>query len=257
MIPILTLLTPSLFSLGKGTRASARCKSPMSLLTGKTEVDCFHHTHQPTFVVVTQSLYLQMGVGTLWDEYGLVRGGGTCSYQSNTFATREFQSITGCDFAVPINQGDCAHWSRDCFGGEELMGPVESNSAALSKITLGSLQDMGYQVDYSKADSTNGAFFQSRCQCNRRLQEEALASNTTMSESKPRRQLSDEGRAIAEAYGLSVLEETRAEIDQMQSLLPMDDANVTDIGGHVIAVMYEEDGIAYDVIVRSGTFRRD
>lgn len=203
-----------------------------------------------------------MGVGTLWDEYGLVsKSGGSCSYTSSSFATREFQSITGCNFAVPVNQGDCAHWARDCFGGEELMGPVESSNSALSKITLGSLQDMGYQVDYSKADFTNGAFFQSRCQCNRRLEEEPFGTNMnmTMSDIKPRRQLSDEGRAIAEAYGLSVLEETRAEIEQMesQSLLPMDDINVTDIGGHVIAVMYEEDGFAYDVIVRSGTFRRN
>ena len=199
-----------------------------------------------------------MGVGTLWDEYGLVsQGGGKCSYTSNSFATREFQEITGCNFAVPVNQGDCAHWSQDCFGGEELMGPVESANSALSKITLGSLQDMGYQVDYSKADFTNGAFFQSKCQCNRRLEEEAFGTNMTMSDIKPRRQLSDEGRAIAEAYGLSVLEETRAEIEQTQSLLPMEDENVADIGGHVVAVMYEEDGFAYDVIVRSGTFRRD
>ena len=137
------------------------------------------------------------------------------------------------------------------------MGPVESTSSALSRITLGSLEDMGYEVDYSKADATNARFFQSRCQCKRRLQEEALASNTTMSEAKPRRQLSDEGRAIAEEYGLSVLEETQAEIDQVQSLVPMDDEDVADIGGHVIAVMYEEEGILYDVIVRSGTLRRN
>ena len=55
----------------------------------------------------------------------------------------------------------------------------------------------------------------------------------------------------------SVLEETQAEIDQVQSLVPMDDEDVADIGGHVIAVMYEEEGILYDVIVRSGTLRRN
>ena len=137
------------------------------------------------------------------------------------------------------------------------MGPVESSLSALSRISIGSLADMGYQVDYSQADPINPNFFGSQCRCNRRLEEGDFpfgsATNMTSGEAAPRRELSEAGRAEAEAFGLSVLAENQEKIEQVQGLFP--EESFLDIGGHVISVLYEEDGVAYDVVVRSGTLR--
>lgn len=48
------------------------------------------------------------------------------------------------------------HWSESIFG-DEMMTPVSpvlgsGNPALLSRISIGALQDLGYKVDYSKAD---------------------------------------------------------------------------------------------------------
>jgi len=184
-----------------------------------------------------------LGIGTLWDEYGLI--GKSCQYRDNSRASQEFRAASGCNFAVPVNQGDCAHWSRSCFGGSELMGPVESSLSRLSRITLGSLEDMGYSVDYNQAENINKFTFASECQCNRRL-----GGNSTFIE-EPERRLSNAGLAFAQNYGLAVLAQNEAAIEEeiSQTLIPNDD--LIDIGGHVISVMYEEDGVAYDVVVRS------
>jgi len=125
------------------------------------------------------------------------------------------------------------------------MGPVESSLSRLSRITLGSLEDMGYSVDYNQAENINKFTFASECQCNRRL-----GGNSTFIE-EPERRLSNAGLAFAQNYGLAVLAQNEAAIEEeiSQTLIPNDD--LIDIGGHVISVMYEEDGVAYDVVVRS------
>ena len=91
-----------------------------------------------------------LGVGNLWYEKGLI-GGGECPY-AGYHAVAEFQKIGGCSV---IPTGDfCVHWSEKCMLTElmtSFINPLGPNP--LSRITIGSLHDMGYQVDYSWADS--------------------------------------------------------------------------------------------------------
>mgnify|MGYP007080187097 CR=1 FL=1 len=68
-----------------------------------------------------------------------------------------------------------------------------------------------------------------------------------------RRGLSEAGRAEAVAFGLSVLEENQMII--ANNLLPDDDGTLWDVGGEVVSVMYKEDGVIYDVIVKASDFR--
>ena len=46
-----------------------------------------------------------------------------------------------------------AHWRETVFGAELMTGFISTGVTPLSAITLGSLADLGYQVDYSAADS--------------------------------------------------------------------------------------------------------
>lgn len=59
------------------------------------------------------------GFGTLWGQNGLL-GADMCSYNLDTAASAEFQALTGCTTAVPLENdgGDgtaCGHWEEDCF----------------------------------------------------------------------------------------------------------------------------------------------
>ena len=46
-----------------------------------------------------------------------------------------------------------AHWSEAAFGNELMTGFISGIPDPLSTVTIGSLQDMGYTVNYSAADA--------------------------------------------------------------------------------------------------------
>eukprot|EP00611_Tribonema_gayanum_P010477 TRINITY_DN20510_c0_g1_i1.p1 TRINITY_DN20510_c0_g1~~TRINITY_DN20510_c0_g1_i1.p1 ORF type:complete len:254 (-),score=58.13 TRINITY_DN20510_c0_g1_i1:428-1129(-) len=49
----------------------------------------------------------------------------------------------------------CSHWDEVQLCNEIMTGYLSAGTNYLSKITLGAMQDLGYQVDYTKADSFN------------------------------------------------------------------------------------------------------
>jgi hypothetical protein len=77
----------------------------------------------------------------------------------------------------------------------------------LSKITIGSLQDMGYVVDYGAADDYTADDMDASCVCDGGGRRELQRDKTGRSN---RRTLSEEGRQNAIAYGKSVLEGRKA-----------------------------------------------
>ena len=107
-----------------------------------------------------------LGVGTLWRDRAkeLLRPSRQhCENSSlephleRTFvgaaAVNQFQALGGAG-APPLSQG-CGHWKQEVFGDESLtpartIGP--DDHTPLSRVTLGSLADLGYQVAYSMAD---------------------------------------------------------------------------------------------------------
>ena len=73
-------------------------------------------------------------------------------------ATREYNTVFGRQgVGVPLQPGVLAHWDEATFTNElmtpELMTPIiNQGENPLSRITVGALEDMGYQVNYAAAD---------------------------------------------------------------------------------------------------------
>ena len=102
-----------------------------------------------------------LGIGILWDDHGLLSGAGTSNPRfTGQRATAEYNAIFGLrESGVPVESSGCAgtrdaHW-RDSILVNELMtgwaGP--GTQLPLSRITVASLADLGYQVDMSKANA--------------------------------------------------------------------------------------------------------
>jgi hypothetical protein len=108
-----------------------------------------------------------LGLGTLWSRFSLVDGAGT---SDPLYTGRRAQSgfVLGGGSAlggVPLeNTGGAGtregHWRESVLDNELMTGWVNTGSNPLSVITIGSLLDMGYEVNFGAADSygLTGAF---------------------------------------------------------------------------------------------------
>jgi len=99
-----------------------------------------------------------LGIGTLWSTLGLKNGAGD---YIGTNALREYRTLSGTAGAtsIPIEHdfgsGTAgAHWDEDRFNAELMTGFIEAGGVPMpiSRMTIGSLQDMGYTVNYAAAD---------------------------------------------------------------------------------------------------------
>jgi hypothetical protein len=117
-------------------------------------------------VVLHEMLHV-VGFATIWSqpEYaGIVSGAGTGDpYFTGTHARTNLATLNdGAAYSgnpVPLeNQGTVGdgtrdyHWRDTVFGRELMTGFINSGANPLSATTIGSLQDLGYVVDVSKAD---------------------------------------------------------------------------------------------------------
>ena len=101
-----------------------------------------------------------LGIGTLWSDLGLlVDAGSSDPVFVGANAVREYTDIFGLDelTSVPVaNTGGGgtrdAHWRELDLDNEIMTGYLNSGSNYLSRITVGSLADIGYEVDWSAAD---------------------------------------------------------------------------------------------------------
>ena len=100
-----------------------------------------------------------LGIGTLWSTLGL-KTSSTGDYIGAN-ALREYRTLSGNPSAasVPVEHdfgaGTAnAHWDEDRFNAELMTGFIEPASVPMpiSRMTVGSLQDMGYTVNYAAAD---------------------------------------------------------------------------------------------------------
>jgi hypothetical protein len=95
-----------------------------------------------------------LGIGTRWTNSGLYTDGE--DEYVGTFAKREWANL-GCSGKLPVEldggSGTAGgHWDEACLNQELMTGFVDSDMR-LSKITVASLEDMGYGVNYTAADS--------------------------------------------------------------------------------------------------------
>jgi len=103
-----------------------------------------------------------LGIGSLWSALGLVTGaGGSDPVFTGTNAVREYNAIFGVTgTSVPVeNTGGPgtrdSHWRETTMRTELMTGFAEPAGVAMpiSRITVGSLADIGYTVNYSAADA--------------------------------------------------------------------------------------------------------
>jgi Leishmanolysin len=110
-----------------------------------------------------------LGSGTIWDQFpGLyikTPDGTPCGSNpefTGINAKREYEALGGTG-NVPLKtsseDGSCGHWSERLFFRELMTPAVNSNTAPsgknnlLSRLTIASMQDLGYTVDYGVADN--------------------------------------------------------------------------------------------------------
>lgn len=101
-----------------------------------------------------------LGIGTIWSTRGLLSGAGTSNpLFTGAQARAQYNAIFGTNAAgVPVeNTGGSgtrdAHWRESTFGNELMTGWLNNGVNPMSRVTIASLADLGYQVDITKADS--------------------------------------------------------------------------------------------------------
>ncbi|MBM79509.1 MAG: hypothetical protein CMJ78_02810 [Planctomycetaceae bacterium] len=101
-----------------------------------------------------------LGIGTLWDFKGFLQGGGSADPRfTGTNAVREYNDNFGLSEAsVPVaNTGGPGtrdgHWREAIFQNELMTGFLNGGQFnPISRMTVGSLEDLGYIVNYDAAD---------------------------------------------------------------------------------------------------------
>jgi hypothetical protein len=113
--------------------------------------------------VVLHEMGHVLGIGTMWNlGRSLLTGAGTASpFFTGAAGRAGFQAINTVTFSgtpVPV-EGNSApvgtrdgHWRESVLGRELMQGYAKVGGMPLSRLTVGSLQDMGYVVNLSAAD---------------------------------------------------------------------------------------------------------
>jgi hypothetical protein len=110
--------------------------------------------------VVTHEMGHVLGIGTFWDSFfdqSCTTGGGDVGF---TGAKSVIEFGTLGETGNPPVEGtqnsdgtDCGHWDEAFFDNELMTGFAESpgTTMPISRLTIASLEDIGYEVDYSLA----------------------------------------------------------------------------------------------------------
>jgi hypothetical protein len=109
--------------------------------------------------VITHEMGHVIGIGTVWTHKKLLKGANT---NNPTFqganAMREYGTLRGSAGPLPVpventgGQGTAnSHWRDSVFEAELMTGFVNLGGNPMSRMTIASLQDLGYQVNMAVA----------------------------------------------------------------------------------------------------------
>lgn len=111
--------------------------------------------------VIVHEMGHVLGLGTMWQDMGLLSGAGTINpVFTGPNATKEYNALLSCKSdatSVPVaNTGGPGtrdgHWRESVFADELMTGFLNTGSNPLSRVTVGALDDMGYEVNFDAAD---------------------------------------------------------------------------------------------------------
>ena len=109
--------------------------------------------------VITHEMGHVIGIGTVWGRKGLLRDPDTVNPTFRGLqAMEEYGLLKGTGpTAVPVeNTGGPgtanSHWRETVFHNELMSGFIAAPGNPLSRVTVGSLSDIGYEVDLDAAD---------------------------------------------------------------------------------------------------------
>jgi PKD repeat protein len=145
------------------SRAASRLTSVGVMEFVDTQMDGLLKANQLTETVMHEMGHI-LGLGTHWQNLNLaanVLGGNLCGTDPQYIganAIREYRTLGGTGNIKLENlygPGTCeGHWKESVFGTELMTGFLNGGVAnPLSRMTLASMQDLGYSIDLSKADS--------------------------------------------------------------------------------------------------------
>jgi Leishmanolysin len=205
------------------------------------------------------------GIGTLWVDKGVTGNFSVnCPYRG-PLANAEYQAISGCSVVPTENDGFpgngtfCVHWDEKCMRSELMTGFLNSGLNPLSRISIASLQDLGYTVDYSPAESYNRSNLNPGCTCTRRSMVDVAHDRETRQlglgiPSTQRRHLSDEAYRLAVNYGLTVFNarDPQSFVSSRAGVADDTDEDAMYVGNEAVVVFVEDGGAFFDVVVRAG-----
>jgi Leishmanolysin len=202
------------------------------------------------------------GLGVYWYYQGVAgTEANKCPY-TGVNANREYKAVSGCN-AVPLEQeaakAACSHWDEECLVDELMTGVLRRGSKAmLSRITIGSLQDLGYKVNYNKADKYTKANLGPGCTCPS-TRRRSLAHGDALhlgqvrrrddQKGSSRRTISSSAHQLAMEYGQSLLAKRAALHQADRSAQEETSSEAVYVGHKVVSVLvYDQDDV-YGVVV--------
>jgi Leishmanolysin len=110
--------------------------------------------------VITHEMGHVLGIGTMWAQKGLLKGASTSNPTfAGAGAIAEYHALRGSGRRrrVPVeNTGGPGtrngHWRETVFRNELMSGFIADPGNPMSRVTVASLADMGYQVDLDAAE---------------------------------------------------------------------------------------------------------
>lgn len=117
-------------------------------------------TNGTLLAVLEHEMAHVLGFGVIWSDLGLLSGSGTSNPQFlGPRAVAQYNAIFGMSAtSVPVEADGGpgtaeSHWDESLFKTELMTGYINSGTNPLSKITIASMADLGYQVNMAAAET--------------------------------------------------------------------------------------------------------
>jgi hypothetical protein len=141
--------------LGQAGPTSVRTGSylPATASMQFDSADAVNYLNQGLFdEIVTHEMLHSAGFGSIWSYLGLVSGSNFTG--ANALAAYNVLLGGGAATGVPLETDGGSgtagsHWSETVFGHELMTGYIDPAPDPLSRMTVASLQDLGYQISYA------------------------------------------------------------------------------------------------------------